>query len=157
VRLTHQDIIAALAYSPSGRYLATGSSDGTSRVWEVSTGMEVARLWQDGYQVTTVAYSPDGKYLATGGTDNTARIWEWSTKREVARVTHSDIVLSVAFSPDGHYLATSSSDKTTQVHLWRPSDMIHKACARLARNLSSVEWNEYLPGEPYRKTCPDLP
>jgi WD40 repeat protein len=119
--------------------------------------MEVARLRQDGYKISTVAYSPDGKYLATGGSDNTAKIWELNTKREVARVSHSEDVLSVAFSPDGHYLATSSRDKTAQVHLWQPSDLINEACARLTRNLSPVEWNEYLQEEPYRKTCPNLP
>src|SRR5439155_707592 len=140
-------------------YLATGSEDHTARVWEVSSGREVARLPHVS-SVNAAAFSPDGKYLATGSEDHTARVWEVSSGREVARLPHEVFgsVRGVAFSPDGKYLTTRSFiEKTVQVWLWRPKDMIAKACTSLTRNLTREEWSQYLSNEPYRKTCPNLP
>jgi hypothetical protein len=38
-----------------------------------------------------------------------------------------------------------------------PAELIRDACSRLPRNLTREEWRDYLPGEPYRPTCPNLP
>jgi hypothetical protein len=38
-----------------------------------------------------------------------------------------------------------------------PAELIRGACSRLPRNLTREEWDRYLPGEPYRATCPNLP
>ena len=40
---------------------------------------------------------------------------------------------------------------------WHRQDLIDLACSRLTRNLTKAEWKQYLPGEPYRKTCSNLP
>jgi len=44
-----------------------------------------------------------------------------------------------------------------RVWLWRPEDLIAEACARLPRNLTREEWQQYIGDEPYRPTCPNLP
>jgi hypothetical protein len=62
----------AVAFSPDGRWLATGS-DG-ARVWEAATGQEVIWMARE-KQVGSVAFSPDGRWLATGSNDRTARVW----------------------------------------------------------------------------------
>lgn len=108
--------IHRIALTPDGKYLATGSGDGTARVWEIETGREIVRLNHEG-AVLDLVFSKDGQYLATASKDGTARVWEVGTGRETARLIHEDRVNSVAFSPKGDYLVTTSGDQTTR--LWK--------------------------------------
>jgi len=107
--LKHDGIVNAVAFSPDGRYAASGSGDRSVRVWEALTGSEIARMSHRG-MVHSIAFSPDGKYLASGSLDRTARVWEAATGEEVVRLTYEERVSSVAFSPDGRYVASGSFD-----------------------------------------------
>lgn len=153
--INHKGAVNSIALSPDGEWMATADDD-TARVWNMNKRQEVARL-SHGDRVRIVAFSKNGKLLATGGNDNTSRVWEVSSGQEVSRMKHRDAVYAVAFSPDDKYLATASSDNTGRVSLLRPQDLITEACSRLTRNLTEEEWKQYLPDEPYRRTCPNWP
>jgi hypothetical protein len=113
----HQSGVVAIAYSPDGQFLASGSHDATLRVWDAATGKELRRF--DGFHGTmeSVAFSPDSKLLATGGDQfRTIHVWELATGKEVLQLKgHRGPVPSVAFAPGGRSLASGSQDGTALV------------------------------------------
>ena len=104
----------AVAFSPDGKLVATGSADETARVYDIFTGKEIWHAIQQSW-VVAVSFSPNGEYLATASGDNTARVFQVTTGKEIWRVTQQGPVSSVIFSPDGVYVATAAEDKTARV------------------------------------------
>jgi len=86
-RMMHDGPVYAVAFSPDGKFVVSGSYDNTARVWDVATGKEVSRMTHK-YVVNTVAFSQDGKYVISGSQDGTVRVWEVATGKEVSRMTH---------------------------------------------------------------------
>src|SRR5262245_59369155 len=71
----HRDAVTCLAYAPDGKTLATGSKDGTVRLWDAA-GKERATLPGHERMVTALAFAPDGKALATAGYDKGIKVWD---------------------------------------------------------------------------------
>ncbi len=105
-----------MAWSPDGTRLATGSWDGTAKVWDAAGGRELLTLKGHTSHVRSVSWSPDGTRLATGSEDGTAKVWDAAGGRELFTLKgHTGQVWSVAWSPDGTRLATGSYDSTAKV------------------------------------------
>ncbi|MFI0923795.1 trypsin-like peptidase domain-containing protein [Streptomyces sp. NPDC021012] len=113
----HALSVSSVKFSPDGRTVASASSDGTVRLWDVATGKSRRVLNGHSDTVSSVAFSPDGRTLATGGADHNARLWDTVTGEIRAILNgHTYNVTSVAFSPDGRTLATGSTDHSAR--LW---------------------------------------
>lgn len=116
-RLGHTDFVNAVAFSPDGKFILSGSNDTTMRLWEVSTGKEYRIFKGFPSFVLAVAISPDGRYVVGAGRDTTIALWEVSSGKLLRSYRgHSGSVHALAFSPDGRQLASTSWDKT--VRLW---------------------------------------
>jgi len=115
--LGHGHTINKLAYSGTGRWLASTSWDCTARIWDTSTGKQLHVLPGHEARVFAVAFSPDAQRLASAGEDNNIHIWDSETARELLVLPgHALAVNALAFSPDGARLCSGSRDAT--VRLW---------------------------------------
>jgi WD40 repeat protein/transcriptional regulator with XRE-family HTH domain len=113
----HTGWIYAVAFSPDGRYVLSGSQDGTARLWDIDSGQEVRRFVGHQGGLSAVAFSPDGKFVLTGGNDATVRLWEAQTGKQLRLFTgFSGGISSIAFSPDGQSFLTAGGDEAA--HLW---------------------------------------
>src|SRR5439155_18242673 len=109
-------LVREIVFSPDGRHFATGSFDGTARVWETATGRPAGPPLPHENYVAAVAFSPDGNTLAAGdyGPNGLIKLWDWRTGKEARpALRHDDIVLNVTFSPDCRYLiALKATDRS---------------------------------------------
>jgi WD40 repeat protein len=113
----HSDGVRAVAFSPDGQVLASGSYDSTIILWDPEQGkMRLAPLKGHTAAVYHVAFSPDGEVLASASDDRTVRLWDVKTGRPIAELKHDDAVYGVAFDQQGKRLA--SSGRTGTVQLW---------------------------------------
>jgi WD40 repeat protein len=114
----HTDRVWSIGFSPDRHTMASGSLDGTIRVWDLLQP-EAKPIVLHGHEnwVTSVAFSPDGQMLASSGDDKTVRLWDLRQASVKPTIfNHNDRVWSVAFSRDGHTIASGGQDKT--VSLW---------------------------------------
>ncbi|WP_198653102.1 WD40 repeat domain-containing serine/threonine protein kinase [Actinocorallia populi] len=113
----HAGVIRAVAFSPDGRLLASGDSDGTMWLWDLERRAPAAPpVSGHATMVDAVAFSPDGRLLASSG-DHAVRLWDTETLTPAGEPLrgHTHAVRSVAFSPDGLLLASGGTDGTVRV------------------------------------------
>ena len=104
----HVDGVTAVAWSPDGSRIATGSAVGV-RVWDAVTGEDLFSLELEcGRGVESVAWSPDSRRIATGSIFGDVRVWDAVTGENVLSLEHDHRVGSVVWSPDGSRIVTGS-------------------------------------------------
>jgi len=111
----HTHWVAGLAFAPDG-VLASGSYDGTVKLWDTTSGSCLKTFSGHWDRVIRVVWSPDGRTLASCSVDHTIRLWDDEEGRSrMVLQGHTAVVTNLAFTPDSRTLLSGSNDGTVRV------------------------------------------
>lgn len=137
----HAEAVISVAFSPDGRYLASGSGDTTVRFWDIYTETPQHTCKGHKHWVLCIAWSPDGRRLASGCKNSQICIWDPATGLQMGKTLtgHTKWITWLSWKPlhldpESRFLASSSKDGT--VRIW---DVLLSSCnIILSSHLQSV-------------------
>ncbi len=115
--LGHQGPISTLAFSSAGRFLLSGGSDKSVRIWDVLSGTEIRALRGHEDWVTAAIFSPDGLRAYSAGVDRLIKLWEIGSTDWQPRYGHTRAVQFVTTSPKGDLVASASDEAA--IRIWQ--------------------------------------
>jgi len=128
--------VETIALSPNGKTVASGSSNGTVRLWDIETRTVTVKWTEHTQHVWSVCWSPDGGRVASGSRNGTVRVWEVESEETVLGTikTGHGYVNAVVYSPDGSKIAIGGSHDDA-ISIWN---------ARTGELLSRLDQRSYV-------------
>ncbi|MHA1989340.1 MAG: serine hydrolase [Candidatus Hodarchaeales archaeon] len=109
--------VREVAFSKDDTLLATGASDGSIKIWNISSGRSIYSLQRHLYGVIALDFSPSGEILASGGIDNKVNLWNISTGNLIKTIQFNPHgILDLKWLPDGELLAVGGGEWMSDVH-----------------------------------------
>ena len=109
--------VCSAAFSPNGKYILSGSSDASLKLWDTDSGQFLRSFEGHTDRVNAVAFSPNGKQILSGSADASLKLWDTDSGQLLRSFEgHTEIVNAVAFSPDGRQILSGSDDASLK--LW---------------------------------------
>lgn len=155
----HEGQVQNIRFSPNGKLLAGGGSDGQIILWDVATGKILRKMKGHAKTVYEVTFNKDGSLLASAGEEGTACVWEVATGKNIGcfqnkpfptftGIFKQDLVSVsfVVFSPNSRYIYFSGDNgyimkadiKTAVSGKIQPAEVIHSTNEPSGRWYSTV-------------------
>jgi WD40 repeat protein len=134
-----------VAFSPDGKTLAIGDSNGTLKLWDTGTGEEIHALSGHLNLISDFSFSPAGRFLASASFDGQVKIWDVASGAQVGVIKgFDDQGTGVDFNPDGKRLATV--DQGGNVHVWNLAPVIEPNSGEIDPfEITEILFNRQLP------------
>lgn len=102
--------VNAVVFTPDGSQLYSAGMDGSLRLWDVSTGVEVNRLVEHGFGINELVLNAQDNWIAYGAVDGVTRILDLTTDEERDFTLGRRPILALALSPDLSLLAIGDGE-----------------------------------------------
>jgi WD40 repeat protein len=123
----HNASVKAIAISPDGKYVATGSRDKSAKLWDLTSGIELRSFLGHGVTVNGIEFSPDGKLLATSSADNSAKVWNVASGKQLfSSLPDEKYLTDVVFTPDAKFIVAAGYGDSAQVWDFNSGKLIRK-------------------------------
>lgn len=112
----HSDVVVSLAYSPNGKYLASGGADRMAKLWNAENLEPYKTLEGHTHHVNSVSWKCDSRQLLTASADTTTKLWDVVTAQQIKTVDLGDAELNSALfvSQLDHMLVAASTQPVTR-------------------------------------------
>ena len=151
----HEDAIDTLIFDLDNTRLISGGRDADIIIWDF-LGDEPLERHLMGHVgiIADLAVSPNGAYLASAGRDNAVILWDLETSRQVGLpfVGHQQPVAGVDFRDDDTLISIGQEGDIIRWDLGIDY-LIGVACQMSNRNLTELEWSQFIQIEAYQTTC----
>lgn len=138
--ILHPEEIMAARFSDDGKKLATGSRDGSVRLWDGARGLALAPSYEHMAPVNSIRFSADGRLLVVAGENGTAVMLDGVTGARLdPALTHNAGIWFAQFSARGDLIVTTSRDYKAKI--WSTNGTLVATLPHTAE----VEYAEFSP------------
>ncbi|MFE7746166.1 TIR domain-containing protein [Nocardia sp. NPDC057455] len=145
-RSRSKSTVLNIAFSPDGRKIVIGDSDGGMKFVDAATGEFVGPPLQGHtFTVMGLEFNADGRYILSAGEDHTIRVWDSGSGYPIGdpiRGRHGSVV-SAVFARGETKIVAGNQDAT--VSIWPgPAAWPTDACMKVTRDMSRKDWDDWI-------------